>query len=227
MPSALSQPFGVNGQGDFFRVRKRLPTKASYHHGDLRRALLVAAVKLVEAKGPNGITLRAVAAKAGVTQTAPYRHFSNKQAMIDAVVEEGFSELEARLAAVADQAIEPLARLRQQAIAYAKFAVRRPGHYQLMFLSEQPAETVDENAPSAFQNLVDTMVDSIAEAQSARLIKNEPPLEIALSMWCLVHGLSTFVASKRLKQLNDSILETMVSKVMDNLLYGVSCSEDG
>jgi len=208
-------------------VQKRSLTKASYHHGDLRRALLVAAVKLIEEKGPNGITLRAVAAKAGVTQTAPYRHFSNKQAMIDAVVDQGFSELKAQLAAVADQAIEPLARLKQQAVAYAKFAVQRPGHYQMMFLSEQPAETVDGNAPSAFQNLVDTMVDSIAEAQSAGLIKSEPPLEIALSMWSLVHGLSTLVASKRLKQLNASILETMVSKVMDNLLYGVSCSEAG
>ena len=146
-------------------------------------------------------------------------------AAVDVVVDEGFSELKAQLAAVADQATDPLGRLKEQATAYARFAVERPGHYQMMFLSEQPAETVDGNAPSAFQELVDTMVESITEAQSAGLIKSEPPLEIALSMWSLVHGLSTLVASKRLEQLNTSILETMVSKVMDNLLYGVSCSE--
>jgi AcrR family transcriptional regulator len=205
------------------RVKKRSQTKASYHHGDLRRALLVAAVKLIEEKGTNGITLRAVAAKAGVTQTAPYRHFDSKQAMIDALVDEGFRELKAQLAAGADQSLDPLARLKEQAIAYAKFAVQRPGHYQMMFLSEQPAEAGGGTAPSAFQDLVDTMVDSIAEAQSVGLIKNEPPLEIALSMWSLVHGLSTLVASRRLAQVDASTLETMVSRVMDNLLRGVSC----
>ncbi len=199
-------------------------TKANYHHGDLRRALVLAAVKLIEEKGPNGITLRAVAAKAGVTKTAPYRHFSNKQAIINAAVEEGFSELKAQLTAAADQAVEPLARIKQQVIAYAKFAVQHPGHYQVMFLSEHPAETLAGNTPSAFQTLVDTMVDTIEEAQRAGFIRSEPPLEIALTVWSSVHGLSTLVVSKRLGQLDDSALAAMVTKVIDNLLYGISCS---
>jgi AcrR family transcriptional regulator len=182
-------------------------------------------VKLIEDKGPNGITLRAVAAKAGVTKTAPYRHFSNKQAMIDAVVEEGFSELKAQLLAVVDQAKDPLACIKQQVISYARVAVQRPGHYQVMFLSEPPAKAVAASAPSAFQSLVDMMVDTIEEAQRAGLIKNEPALEIALSLWSLVHGLSTAVASKRLEQLDDSTLEAIVSKVTDHLLYGIGCSE--
>ena len=207
--------------GESSQVKKTSATKASYHHGDLRSALITAAVTLIEEKGPNGITLRAVAERAGVTKTAPYRHFSNKQAMIDAVVEEGFGELKARLIAVVDRADEPLARIKQQVISYAKFAVQRPGHYRVMFLSDPPAKADAASAPSAFQSLVDMMVDTIEEAQRAGLIKNEPALEIALSLWSLVHGLSTAVASKRLEQFDDSALESIVAKVTDHLIYGI------
>jgi AcrR family transcriptional regulator len=207
-------------------VNEPSPAKPSYHHGDLRSALIRATVKLIEERGPNGITLRAVAAKAGVTKTAPYRHFSNKQAMIDAVAEEGFSELQAQLAAAADRSEDPLTRIRRQAIAYARFAVQRPGHYQVMFLSEAPTKTVTGLAAPAFQSLVDRMVGTIEAAQRAGAIKNEPALEIALSLWSLIHGLSTAVASRRLEEVNASDLEAIVSKVMDHLLHGIGRSEN-
>ena len=198
-----------------------------YHHGDLRSALIRAALKLIQEKGPNGITLRAVAAAAGVTKTAPYRHFSNKQALIDAVVAEGFGELEAQLTAVADRVADPLARIKQQVIEYARFAVQHPAHYQVMFLSNPPQEADAMAAPSAFQSLVDRMVDTIEQAQRAGVIENEPPLEIALSLWSLVHGLSTAVASRRLAQLEDSALAIPVSRVTDTLPSGIGRAMKG
>lgn len=206
-------------------MKKSSAAKASYHHGDLRRALIEAAVKLIEEKGPNGITLREVAAEAGVTKTAPYRHFSNKQAMIDAVVEEGFAELEAQLLAVVDDSTDPLACIKQQVISYARYAVQRPGHYQVMFLSEPSTGALDASLPSAFQGLVDMMVGTIGQAQRAGLIKNEPALEIALSLWSLVHGLSTAFTSKRLQHLNDAALDSIVAKLTDHLLYGIASAE--
>jgi hypothetical protein len=69
------------------------------------------------------------------------------------------------------------------------------------------------------------MVRTIEEAQRAGLIKDAPALEIALSLWSLVHGLSTAVTSKRLAQVNDSALEAIVSVVTDHLLNGIGRSE--
>jgi len=115
--------------------------------------------------------------------------------------------------------------VKQQVVAYARFAVQRPGHYQVMFLSEPGAETTGASVPSAFQSLVDMMVGTIEEAQRAGVIKTAPALEIALSLWSLVHGLSTAVASNRLGPLDDPVLEAIVSRVTDHLLYGIGRPE--
>ncbi|HYM69483.1 MAG TPA: helix-turn-helix domain-containing protein, partial [bacterium] len=68
-------------------------SKRSYHHGDLREALLRAAIDLVADVGPRGFTLREVARRAGVSHNAPYRHFRDKEELIAAVAAEGFREL--------------------------------------------------------------------------------------------------------------------------------------
>src|SRR6266545_5478767 len=80
-------------RGTSFRARGRLP----YHHGDLRRALTDVALRLVTERGPGGFTLREAARVIGVSQTAPYRHFRTKEALLAAVAEEGFEELRGRM----------------------------------------------------------------------------------------------------------------------------------
>ncbi|MDQ3996358.1 MAG: TetR/AcrR family transcriptional regulator, partial [Gemmatimonadota bacterium] len=71
--------------------------KRAYHHGDLRRALVDAAIPLLRDGGPEALTLRAVARAAGVSQTAPYRHFADRAELVAAVAESGFRRLHARL----------------------------------------------------------------------------------------------------------------------------------
>src|SRR5262245_40005842 len=83
-----SAPSGVSAAG---------PKKGRYHHGDLRRALLEAALELIRAEGQAVLTLREVARRAGVTHAAPYRHFKNKEALLAAVAEEGFRDMTQRM----------------------------------------------------------------------------------------------------------------------------------
>ncbi|HET8576665.1 MAG TPA: helix-turn-helix domain-containing protein, partial [Methylomirabilota bacterium] len=110
------------------RLRRQEPRPARrrrgrYHHGDLPRALVAAAVSLVEREGVDALTLRGAARKAGVSQAAPYRHFADKQALLAAVAEEGFKALsEAMRRASAPHEGDPLGRFRALGEAYVEFA---------------------------------------------------------------------------------------------------------
>src|SRR5712692_6190825 len=103
-------------------MRKPKRTKR-YHHGDLPRALLDAALRIVEMQGTAALTLRAAARLAGVSQAAPYRHFANKEAILAAVAEDGFRSLMAAMRhAVGAVGDSPLARLRAVGLGYVTFA---------------------------------------------------------------------------------------------------------
>lgn len=99
--------------------------KTHYHHGDLRRALLDAALTLIDIRGHDALTLREAARRAGVSEAAPYRHFANLDELLGAVALEGFEML------VGD--LESVSGARRVRSAYLGFAVDFPGRYQLMF----------------------------------------------------------------------------------------------
>src|ERR1700693_5459913 len=105
-----------------------------YHHGDLPRALLDAALHIVETQGTEALTLRAVARRAGVSQAAPYRHFASKEAILAAVAEDGFRSLIAAMReSVATCGEDPLGRLRAVGLGYVTFATSHPSHFRVMF----------------------------------------------------------------------------------------------
>ena len=107
----------------------------SYHHGDLRRALVDAATRLVRRDGPAQVSLRQIAREAGVSHAAPYHHFSDREALLAEVARGGFEALgEALRRGAADSAgAGPLARLQGAGVGYVDFAVENPEVYRLMF----------------------------------------------------------------------------------------------
>jgi len=175
------------------RPRRKRPT--SYHHGDLPRALLDAALHLVETEGPGALTLRAVAREAGVSQAAPYRHFANKEAILAAVAEEGFRSLMAAMRQAVDASGPlPLARLRAVGVGYVTFATSHRSHFRVMF----GRGVVDRSRfPALRQVAADTLamvIDAIAECQRAGLVRDdEPARDLALMAWSCVHGLSALL----------------------------------
>jgi AcrR family transcriptional regulator len=99
--------------------------KAAYHHGDLRAALLRATTALVKRRGPEAVTMRAVAARAGVSEAAPYHHFADKRDLLAAAAAEGFRALGAALAAARPGLV-------QLADAWIRFVIAERGYYRLI-----------------------------------------------------------------------------------------------
>jgi AcrR family transcriptional regulator len=180
-----------------------------YHHGDLPKALLDAALHIVETQGTEALTLRAVARLAGVSQAAPYRHFANKEAILAAVAEDGFRSLmTAMRQSVQDCGDLPLARLRAVGIGYVTFAASHPSHFRVMF----GRDMADRSAfPSLRQVASDTLamvVDAIADCQRAGLVRSEEPAaDLALTAWSSVHGLSALLI--------DGVLDRPVANVAE------------
>jgi AcrR family transcriptional regulator len=109
------------------------PEKRSYHHRDLRQALIRSALEILSEAGVAALSLRAAARRAGVSAMAPYRHFADKEALLAAVAEFGFRELLARLTAATAAAADPRAGLAALGVAYVLFAREQPSLFKLMF----------------------------------------------------------------------------------------------
>jgi AcrR family transcriptional regulator len=157
-----------------------------YHHGDLRRAVLKAAFREVAKKGVRGLTLREVARKIGVTHAAPYHHFKDRDALLDAMAEEAFAELDRAMRESKEGLTDPSARLLALGRTYVDFARKRPERVEVMFRradAKQAASDGQVGHPSFLH-----LVDAIAGCQAAAIAPAGDPFDIALSAWCVVHG---------------------------------------
>jgi AcrR family transcriptional regulator len=174
-----------------------------YHHGDLRRALVEAARRLLEAEGPSALSLRAVAREAGVSPAAPYHHFKDKAELLDAVAQEGWDILGVQMAA-AKRATEGLEQLTALGIAYVLFAREHPALYRVMYdcsrdKDELPAE-VQDNKDSAYCMVRDTMIENGADPEQDR------HLELAgVAAWCGAHGLAEMASFKQFDHLKTEL----------------------
>jgi AcrR family transcriptional regulator len=113
--------------------------RRSYHHGNLREALIAAALDLIAQKGPAGFTFAEAARAAGVSPAAPYRHFRDRDALMADVARRGFERFEQRLAAAWDEGRpSPLAALERLGRAYLVFARDEPAYFSAMFEAGVP-----------------------------------------------------------------------------------------
>jgi AcrR family transcriptional regulator len=179
--------------------------KKTYHHGDLKNALIQAAIEILAKEGVGGLSLRKAARLAGVSHAAPYAHFADKRALMAAVSSEGYRRIHARvLAASAPYANDPLRRLVEGAWAYVEFALEDPAHFRVT-LSGGVAE--EKDYPDLTQATADSfrlVVEIVTDCQAAGLLRAAPPDLMAVSLWSAVHGL---VALRLDGQISTSILK--------------------
>ncbi len=179
-------------------VRPLVKPASQYHHGDLRRALLQEAVRTIARDGAEGLTLREVGSKLGVSRTALYRHFSDKAALLAAVSREGFQRFTQDLQRAWNE--HPGARrgFEMMGVAYVRFAVSNPAHYRVMFgdyrnLCEKDPE-LRADAAASFQ----VLVDAIVALQEAGLIRKDDPKTLAQFVWAIVHGIAMLAINGQL-----------------------------
>src|SRR4029453_4986315 len=132
--------------------------RRSYHHGNLRRALLDEALATIRADGVDALTLREMGARLGVSPTALYRHFADKRALLTAVATEGFRTLRQQLVTAWEDGGRGLAAFQAMGVVYVGFAVANPSHYRVMFggfVDQQPrAPELATEGAGEFQALV-------------------------------------------------------------------------
>jgi AcrR family transcriptional regulator len=168
-----------------------------YHHGNLRAALIAAATAILKKDGVGGLTLRAVARGAGVSQTAPYRHFKNKSELLAALAGEGFEGLTAAMMAAMKDIEDPSARLRALGRGYVGYALANPAYLRLMFGPDIPDKSAHPEllakADAAYAVLTGTM-----QAGRGARPDFDPDLA-ALASWALVHGLANLLIDGQIK----------------------------
>jgi AcrR family transcriptional regulator len=180
------------------RLRKK-PAKP-YHHGDLRRALLDEALRTIEAHGVEHLTLRTVGERLGVSRSALYRHFADKQSLLATVGKEGFRKLRQTIADAWEKNGRGRAGFQAMGKAYVQFAVAHPSHYRVMFGGFIESAAKDDHfvaeANAAFQVLADALV----EQQNAGDIRRDDPVLMARFVWALVHGTAMLVIDGQLPE---------------------------
>lgn len=164
-------------------------TRQPYHHGDLPRAMVQEAVRTIQTEGLAALTLRGVGARLGVSRTALYRHFADKQALLGAVAAEGFRMLREDLVAAWEASPSGPGRMDPMGAAYVRFAVTHPSHYRVMFggaVHAGAGETSGDESTDAFAALV----DAIVVQQQAGFVRRDDPQQLALYVWAVVHGVA-------------------------------------
>jgi len=155
--------------------------RSTYHHGDLRAAILTEAARQVAERGADRVSLRELARGAGVSHAAPAHHFTDRRGLFTALAAEGFRRLAAVLA-------EARPRFIDAALAYVRFAIEHPGHYEVMFdksllnTSDAELSAAEAAAGAELSRGVATLRDPNAQAD---------PGGAELAAWSLVHGFST------------------------------------
>jgi AcrR family transcriptional regulator len=174
--------------------------KSTYHHGDLKNALIEVALEHIARVGAHGLSLREVARSAGVSHSAAYRHFANKESLLVAIAEQGFRELGDTLkSAVQGGADDPAAALRACGVAYVEFGVRHPEHLQIMFGGSIACPQDYPSLLAVSKEAYQVLAATVGEGLRKRRLRGSDERMVALTSWALVHGLSQLIAGGQLR----------------------------
>jgi AcrR family transcriptional regulator len=195
----------------------------SYHHGDLRRALLEAARAIIRDEGAAALTLRGVARAAGVSHAAPYHHFKDKGALLAAVAEEGFIAFRAFVEARAADASTPALALQERAIGYVVFAIEEAELFRVMFgpqLADKSSFPTLRGAAAAAYSLIGDLFETDASSKVERSWTGDAAPAVA--SWALIHGLAMLLIDGQFGEVSSAEAETLARAATDVFWLGLS-----
>jgi AcrR family transcriptional regulator len=171
---------------------------SDYHHGNLRNALIVAAAELIEERGSNDFSMIDASRRAGVSSAAPYRHFKDRDALLEAVCLVAFMAL----SEATDAASQPFKTGTTEHIialgkAYITFVTSHPEFYKLMW-GDQGIQAIDSGSAELKSSAFYTLVDSVRELSGR---DEGDALSLATKLWALVHGLSSLALNQHLEKM--------------------------
>ncbi len=172
--------------------------KPAYHHGDLKNALVQAGIEILASEGLPALSLRRVAGRAGVSHSAPYAHFADKQALIAAISTEGFRRLNERLDAAAASSGPPARGLFALSDAYLEFALAHPALFKLMFSGALEREMDYADFVAVSRRSFRLLVEQVRVYQQAGVLRAGPEDVLAVGLWSLVHGLAELLLERQI-----------------------------
>lgn len=175
-------------------------TKTAYHHGDLRRTLLDATLELIAERGVDGFTLREVARRAGVSHAAPYHHFADRAALVAALVEESFAQLDQAMREATESVKNARDRLARLGVAYILWAWHNPARFRVMWRPElrkcDDPSAVEQAADNSYLIVQETIRQALPPSR-----RTETEIGSAcLAAWSSVHGFSMLLLDGSLSE---------------------------
>ena len=195
-----------------------------YHHGNLRRALLDEALSTIRQEGVEAVTLREIGARVGVSRTALYRHFSDKQALLAAVATEGFRALREQLVAAWEGGNGSITGFEAMGVAYVQFAVANSTHFRVMFSRYIDREPVDSELATEGAGAFLALVNAVAALQRNGLLRPDDTELMARHIWAVVHGVANLAIDGRLPE-SDGV-EKLTRYAIDRLQLGIAQRSD-
>ena len=199
-----------------------------YHHGDLHQEILCAACDLLEENNIASLSLRAVAKRVGVSHTAPYRHFKDKESLLAGIATRGYDELARQMGnAVKAHPDDPVAQLQEAGHQYVQLALKCPQCTQLMFSGILPCDDTYPGLKASGETAFDGLKAIIEEGQNRAQFRQGDVELLALSAWSCIHGLSLLLISGNLPEILSipADIRILTHTVTANMLEGLKTTQ--
>lgn len=188
----------------------------AYHHGNLRAALLKAAFQLLGKVGLDGLTLREIARRAGVSHNAPYRHFQSKEDLVAALATDSLRQLTEAVRAAVEDEPKLEARLRAAASAYLRYALKNPARFQLTFHAAFDRESYPDYVAAYTDSL--KLLDHLIQVHGPSRFDSDTASEL---IWSSIHGIAELGLAKRLRNGDHKELDALADASVETLLAGI------
>lgn len=170
-------------------------TKANYHHGDLKRALIETSIELLREGGLDALNVAEAGRRLGVSSAAPYKHFKDRKELLRAVAAEGNRRLAARIVEVVDGEVDPVKAFALAGVAYVTWAAENPALYRATFdpvhIEFSSTDHEDVEVPSSLESMTTFWPDLARLVRSRRPLRTDEPLVLELAGRALAHGLAS------------------------------------
>jgi AcrR family transcriptional regulator len=218
MPALADRPSSRAAPGMSGRTPVVQP-KAGYHHGGLRTALIDATRRLIGDHGVDRFSLADACAAAGVSTAAPYRHFADKEELLNQVVAEGFTDLTNRARAAATRhPVGTEERILELGRAYVEFGLGEPALYRMM-LAPTARTTPDDPATAAGKACFQYVLDEVVGYCRTTGVDGDADL-VALQLWTFVHGVTSLVGDGAYAEIAPELdVDRMMTAAADRLLF--------
>lgn len=196
--------------------------KGRYHHGDLKEALISAAHNLISERGVDGFTLTDASRAAGVSTAAPYRHFNDRDDLIDAVRARGFETLTQNMRRAYNlQVPGSISAIAALGKVYVQYAGEDPAMFQVMW-GRRPDDNAESASSVAGNNCFAALMEAVQAFQERNGLKHVETIDIAVPLWTMVHGTASLMMQGGLSHVApDMNINEMISRTTRSILVGL------